>query len=42
MINDLEIAMNTHSKAMMEVMQVLKYAVKLKKLPASRFVRIRI
>jgi integrase len=36
MINDLEIAMNTHSKAMMEVMQVLKYAVKLKKLPASR------
>jgi len=36
MINDLEIAMNTHSKAMMEVMQVIKYAVKLKKLPASR------
>jgi site-specific recombinase XerD len=36
LINDLEIAMNTHSKAMMEVMQVIKYAVKLKKLPASR------
>ncbi len=36
MINDLEIAMNTHSKAMMEVMQVIKYAVKLKKLPSSR------
>ncbi|MEI8098430.1 MAG: tyrosine-type recombinase/integrase [Sediminibacterium sp.] len=36
MINDLEIAMNTHSKAMMEIMQVIKYAVKLKKLPSSR------
>jgi site-specific recombinase XerD len=35
-INDLELAMNTHSKAMMEIMQVIKYAVKLKKLPSSR------
>lgn len=36
MINEMEVAMNTHSKAMMEIMQVIKYAVKLKKLPASR------
>lgn len=35
LILDLEWSMNTHAKFMMDLLQVLKYAVKLKKLPPS-------
>jgi site-specific recombinase XerD len=36
LIIDCELAMNTHAKIMMDLLQVIKYAVHLKKLPPSR------
>ena len=41
LIIDNELAMNTHAKVMMDVLQVIKYAVQLKKLPASRLVELK-
>lgn len=41
LIVDLELAMNTHAKVMMDMLQVVKYAVQLKKLPPSRLVELK-
>ena len=40
LIIDHELAMNTHAKVMMDVLQLIKYAIKLKKLPPSRLVEL--
>jgi len=36
-----ELAMNTHSKVMMDLLQIIKYAVQLKKIPPSRLVELK-
>lgn len=41
LIIDRELAMNTHAKVMMDLLQVVKYAAHLKKLPASRLVELK-
>lgn len=41
LIIDRELAMNTHAKVMMDLLQVVKYAVHLKKLPPSRLVELK-
>ena len=38
MILDEEFAMNTHAKSMMDLLQIIKYAVKHKKIPAAKMV----
>ncbi|MFM6994735.1 MAG: site-specific integrase [Sediminibacterium sp.] len=40
LIIDEEFAMNTHAKCMMDLLQIIKYAVKLKKIPASKLVEL--
>jgi len=40
LIIDEEFAMNTHAKAMMDLLQIIKYAVKLKKIPAAKMVEL--
>lgn len=40
LIIDEEFAMNTHAKAMMDLLQIIKYAVKLKKLPAAKMIEL--
>jgi len=40
LIIDEEFAMNTHAKAMMDLLQIIKYAVKLKKIPAVKMVEL--
>lgn len=41
LIIDHELAMNTHAKVMMDILQIIKYAVQLKKLPPSRLVELK-
>lgn len=41
LILDCDLAMNTHSKVMMDVLQVIKYAVRLKRIPTSRLVELK-
>jgi len=38
LIIDEELAMNTHAKSMMDLLQIIKYAVKQKKIPAAKLV----
>lgn len=40
LIIDEEFAMNTHAKSMMDLLQIIKYAVKLKKIPAAKLVEL--
>ena len=40
LIIDEEFAMNTHAKSMMDLLQIIKYAVKLKKIPAAKKVEL--
>lgn len=40
LIIDEEFAMNTHAKTMMDLLQIIKYAVKLKKIPAAKLVEL--
>jgi integrase len=40
LIIDEEFAMNTHAKSMMDLLQIIKYAVKLKKLPAAKMIEL--
>jgi integrase len=40
MIIDEEFAMNTHAKSMMDLLQIIKYAVKQKKIPAAKMVEL--
>jgi integrase len=40
LIIDEELAMNTHAKSMMDLLQVIKYAVKQKKIPAAKMVEL--
>lgn len=40
LIIDEEFAMNTHAKAMMDLLQIIKYAVKQKKIPAAKLVEL--
>jgi integrase len=40
LIIDEEFAMNTHAKAMMDLLQIIKYAVKQKKIPAAKMVEL--
>jgi site-specific recombinase XerD len=40
LIIDEEFALNTHAKAMMDLLQIIKYAVKLKKIPAAKMVEL--
>ena len=40
LIIDEEFAMNTHAKSMMDLLQIIKYAVKLKKIPATKLVEL--
>lgn len=40
LIIDEEFALNTHAKAMMDLLQIFKYAVKLKKIPAVKMVEL--
>ena len=40
LIIDEEFAMNTHAKAMMDLLQIIKYAVKLKKIPAAKMIEL--
>ena len=40
LIIDEEFAMNTHAKAMMDFLQIIKYAVKQKKIPAAKLVEL--
>jgi len=40
LIIDEEFAMNTHAKSMMDLLQIIKYAVKLKKIPAAKMVEL--
>jgi site-specific recombinase XerD len=40
LIIDEEFAMNTHAKSMMDLLQIFKYAVKLKKIPAAKIVEL--
>jgi site-specific recombinase XerD len=41
LIIDCDLAMNTHAKVMMDLLQIIKYAVQLKKLPPSRLVELK-
>lgn len=41
LIIDHELAMNTHAKIMMDLLQIIKYAVHLKKLPSSRLIELK-
>ena len=41
LIIDQELAMNTHAKIMMDMLQIIKYAIHLKKLPPSRLVELK-
>ena len=41
LIIDCELAMNTHAKIMMDLWQIIKYAVHLKKLPPSRLIELK-
>jgi hypothetical protein len=40
LIIDEEFAMNTHAKTLMDLLQIIKYAVKLKKMPAAKLVEL--
>jgi hypothetical protein len=40
LIIDEEFSMNTHAKCMMDLLQIIKYAIKLKKIPASKMVEL--
>ena len=40
LIIDEEFAMNTHAKSMMDLLQIIKYAVKLKKIHAAKLVEL--
>jgi site-specific recombinase XerD len=40
LIIDEEFAMNTHAKCMMDLLQIIKYAVKLKKIPGSKLIEL--
>ncbi len=40
LIIDEEFAMNTHAKSMMDLLQIIKYAVKLKKIPGAKLVEL--
>ncbi len=40
LIIDEELAMNTHAKSMMDLLQIIKYAVKQKKIPAAKMVEL--
>lgn len=40
LIIDEEFAINTHAKSMMDLLQIIKYAVKLKKIPAAKLVEL--
>ena len=40
LINDQEFAMNTHAKCMMDLLQIIKYAVKKKNFPAAKMVEL--
>jgi len=40
-IIDCELAMNTHAKIMMDLLQVIKYAERLKKIPPSRLIELK-
>jgi integrase len=40
LIIDEEFAMNTHAKSMMDLLQIIKYAVKLKKIPAAKMIEL--
>ena len=40
LIIDEEFALNTHAKAMMDLLQIIKYAVKLKKIPAAKMIEL--
>ncbi len=40
LIIDEEFAMNTHAKSMMDLLQIIKYAVKQKKIPAAKLVEL--
>jgi len=40
LIIDEEFAMNTHAKCMMDLLQIIKYAVKLKKIPAATLIEL--
>jgi site-specific recombinase XerD len=41
LIINCELAMNTHAKIMMDLLQIIKYAVHLKKLPSSRLIELK-
>jgi site-specific recombinase XerD len=41
LIIDCDLAMNTHAKVMMDLLQIIKYAVHLKKLPSSRLIELK-
>lgn len=41
LIINCELAMNTHAKMMMDLLQIIKYAVHLKKLPSSRLIELK-
>jgi site-specific recombinase XerD len=41
LIINCELAMNTHAKIMMDLLQIIKYAVYLKKLPSSRLIELK-
>lgn len=41
LIIDCELAMNTHAKIMMDLLQVIKYAERLKKIPPSRLIELK-
>lgn len=41
LINNEKFAMNTHAKSMMDLSQIIKYAEKLKKIPASKLVELK-
>ncbi len=40
LIIDEDFAMNTHAKSMMDLLQIIKYAVKLKKIPAAKMIEL--
>jgi site-specific recombinase XerD len=40
LIIDEEFAMNTHAKSMMDLLQIIKYAVKLKNIPAAKMIEL--
>jgi integrase len=41
LIINCELAMNTHAKIMMDLLQIIKYAVHLKKMPSSRLIELK-